>query len=342
MRILVLGGTGFIGTPLVQQLARGPHDVAVFHRGETMPDLPGSVHVFQGDRSDLHAAWSDFTGFAPHVVIDMIAYTEDEAKLAVEVFSGLVSRAVVIGSGDVYRNYEGLRGTGAQPPDPVPLAEDAPLRESRYPYREFADRAEEHLYNYDKILVEEAYRASDALTCTVLRLPMVYGPDDPQRRIFSYLKRMDDGRPAILLGAEQADWQWTRGYVENVAAAIALAATEEDAAGRTYNVGEADTATEAAWVRRIAAAANWRGEIVTVPSDALPEHLRPELDLHYDLALDTSRIRRELGYNEPVPPEEAMAQTVTWTRAHPPASIDEQAFDYEAEDAVLQRHTELR
>jgi nucleoside-diphosphate-sugar epimerase len=35
---------------------------------------------------------------------------------------------------------------------------------------------------------------------TVLRLPTVYGPGDYQHRLFEYLKRMDDGRPAILLG----------------------------------------------------------------------------------------------------------------------------------------------
>jgi len=52
----------------------------------------------------------------------------------------------------------------------------------------------------------------------------VYGPGDNQHRIFEYLKRMDDGRTAILLTGP-GGWRWSRGYVENVAAAIALAAT---------------------------------------------------------------------------------------------------------------------
>jgi hypothetical protein len=40
---------------------------------------------------------------------------------------------------------------------------------------------------------------------------------------FTYIKRMDDGRPAILLDEAYARWRWARGYVENIAHAIALA-----------------------------------------------------------------------------------------------------------------------
>ena len=60
---------------------------------------------------------------------------------------------------------------------------------------------------------------------TVLRLPTVYGPGDYQHRLFEYLKRMDDGRPAIPLGEGVASWRWTHGYVEDVALAVVLAVT---------------------------------------------------------------------------------------------------------------------
>jgi uncharacterized protein YbjT (DUF2867 family) len=46
---------------------------------------------------------------------------------------------------------------------------------------------------------------------------------------------MEDRREAILIGHAQLGWRWSRGYVENVAAAIALAATHPAAGGRTYN-----------------------------------------------------------------------------------------------------------
>lgn len=340
MRILVLGGTGFIGAPLVQHLIRDRHTVAVFHRGDATANLPDSIRHVYGNRNRLHEARSDFAAFAPQVVVDLIAYTEAQAEAAADLFAGLADRAIVISSGDVYRNYDGLRGAHAQAPDPAPLAEDAPLRESHHPYRDYADRENERLYNYDKILVENAYQSADALPCTVLRLPAVYGPNDRQRRLFPYLKRMDDERPAVLISTAQANWRWTRGYVENVAAAIALTIRDERAAGRIYNVGSAKNPTETEWIRRIAAAADWDGEIITMPADQLPEHLRPELDYTYDLALDTSRIRQELGYQELVSPNAAMERTVTWTHTHPPESVDETAFDYDAEDQVLKMRSQ--
>src|SRR5436190_8561175 len=80
---------------------------------------------------------------------------------------------------------------------------------------------------------------------TVLRLPAVYGPGDRQHRLFPYVQRMHDGRPAILLEHGRASWRWTRGYVENVARAIALAVVQEHATGLIYNVGEAEALTEA-------------------------------------------------------------------------------------------------
>lgn len=69
----------------------------------------------------------------------------------------------------------------------------------------------------------------------VPRLPAVYDPHDDQRRLYHYLRRMDDHRPAILLDAGMARWRWTRGYVENVTSAIALIGHGERASGRIYN-----------------------------------------------------------------------------------------------------------
>ena len=145
----------------------------------------------------------------------------------------------------------------------MPLTEDASLRERLYPYRAEEPRAADYPLSwadeYEKILVERAVMGDPGLPGTVLRFPAVYGPRDGQRRLFPYLERMDDGRPAILLGEGMARWRWSRGYVENVAAAVALAATDERAAGRTYNVGETETPTEAEWVRAIGGAAGWDG-----------------------------------------------------------------------------------
>src|SRR5436309_3122098 len=159
--------------------------------------------------------------------------------------------------------------------------------------------------NYDKILVEQVVLDQPDLPATVLRLPAVYGPGDKGNRLRPYLQRMADGRPAILLADEQARWRWTRGYVENVAATIALAVTNGRAAGRIYNVGEHPTPAEREWVERIGAAAGWHGKVATGPADELPTRLRQPLDWRYDLHTSTFRIRRGLGYAEPVSPHDA-------------------------------------
>jgi nucleoside-diphosphate-sugar epimerase len=339
MRVLVVGGTGFIGPFVVRRLHDQGHAVTVYHRGQSHADLPpGVAHLF-GDRADLPARRDAIARLAPEVVLDMRPLTEEEARTVATAVKGIARRLVAISSQDVYRAYGRLIRTEPGPPDPVPLREDAPLREQLYPYRgetpRPADDPRRWTDDYDKILVERVVLGDLALPGTILRLPMVYGPRDGQHRLFEYLKRMDDGRPAILLDQAAARWRWTRGYVENVAAAIALAATDERAAGRVYNVGEQDALALADWVRLIGKHAGWSGEVVALPTDRLPPNLRAEEHVAQDLVADTTRIHTELGYVEPVPLEDRLQRTIEWERANPPAAIDPASFDYAAEDAAL-------
>jgi nucleoside-diphosphate-sugar epimerase len=209
----------------------------------------------------------------------------------------------------------------------VPLAGDAPLRKVLYIARASASGPDDPMYHYEKIQVEKVVLSDSSLPGTVLRLPMVYGPGDYQHRLYPYLRRMDDRRPILLLDEGLARWRCPRGYVEDVAAAIALAVTKSEAAGRVYNVAEPIACTEADWVARIGEAVGWGGKIVPVPRGRLPVAFNT--DQH--LVMDPTRIRAELGYEEIVPPAEALRRTIAWERAHPPT----QSVDYAAEDALL-------
>lgn len=174
----------------------------------------------------------------------MIPGTEQDARVLMSTFKGTACRLVVISSADVYRAYGRLHGTEPGPPDPLPLTEDAPLRERLYPYRGETPRREDDpkrwMDDYDKILVEQVVMGNPELPGTVLRLAAVYGPGDPLHRLFFFLKRMADNRPAILLDALEAKWRWARAYVENVAAAITLAVTDGRAAGTNFQFNVAE------------------------------------------------------------------------------------------------------
>jgi hypothetical protein len=126
MRILVIGGTGFLGTPLVRQLVAMDHQVAVFHRGQTVPHLPDGVSHLLGDRDHLPEHADELRRLRPDVVIDMIAYYEAHALGLLEVFLGVAGRAVVLTSGDVYRAYGVFHGTEPRPLTHLVRVGDAP------------------------------------------------------------------------------------------------------------------------------------------------------------------------------------------------------------------------
>ncbi|HYL21851.1 MAG TPA: NAD-dependent epimerase/dehydratase family protein [Gemmatimonadales bacterium] len=338
MRFLVIGGTGFIGPFLVHELERRGHCVAVFHRGQSAPAFPVNVQHILGDRRNLGAHAAALQRFAPDVVIDMILSSRGQAEALVATFRGVARRVVVLSSVDVYRACGVLHGTEPGPLEPVPLTEDSPLR-TRPPYPPQALERLQGTFawvddDYDKVPVERVALGCPVLPGTVLRLPMVYGPGDRLHRLYPLLKRMDDGRKRILLADEMAAWRGPRGYVENVARAVARAATSPRAAGRVYNVAEEPPYTELEWAKLVAARVGWHGAFRVLPRERMPEHLRVPGNLLQHWSASSRRIRTELRYREPVSVGEALRRTIVWERANPPADTDPKQFNYAAEDAA--------
>ncbi len=312
MRVLVLGGTGFIGSRVVARLVGAGHEVAVFSRGQTRAEIPREIRRLIGDQTELDRHIPAFRDFAPDVVVGMHLMSEREARAFTGILAGLTGRTLAISSMDVYRAYNRLRRVEPGLPDRTPLTEDSPVREKLYPYRDFV--LESWAQEYDKLLVERAVMDAPGLPGTILRLPFVYGPGDGLHRLAEYLKPMDEGQPTIVMDESRAGWRAARGYVDNVAEAIALAATDSRAAGRVYNVSDAKAFTEREWAVNIGRAAGWTGEVVTKPREQLPTDLVRDYDFGQHLFADTQRIRTELGYREPVALEESLRSTVEWER----------------------------
>jgi len=342
VRILVIGGSGFIGPFVAAELAHAGHEIAIFHRGHRAP-LPYRAIV--GDRRQLAASAGAIRSFAPEVVVDLVLSSERQARDLLEVVRGVAARIVAVSSMDVYRACGVLHRLEPGPLEPLPLTEASPLRTSTQTYPPEQIAALQHLFGwvdrgeYDKIPVERVLLAERDAAVTVLRLPIVYGPGDALHRLYPLVKRIDDGRRAIIVPV--ARWRATRGYVEDVAGAIAAAATH-GAGGQIYNVGEPDVLDELGWAQLVADCTGWTGELIELTEEQTPPHLRQPGNMEQHWIADTSRLRRELGYAERVTRREAVERTIAWQRTAAP-QLPIYRFDYPAEDAaVAQAMSDLR
>ncbi len=343
MRIILIGGNGFIGQFTVAALAKQGHSVAVFHRGTTA--LPAGIVEIRGDRNHLSASVSAFRQFAPDVVIDLVLSSGAQADELMKAFRGAARRVVMLSSIDVYRAISISHGTESGPLQEVPLTEDSELRRVLHPYPPEGLQNLRKIFawvtdDYDKIPVERSVMNDAELPGTVLRLPMVYGPGDRLHRFYPVVKRIADGRRHIIFPETLAAWHSPRGYVENVAAAIALAATDDRATGRIYNVCEEPSFSELEWARKIANEMRWDGDFVVLPVERTPAHLLKPGNTSQHWSASSARIRRELGYTEPVAMEEAIRRTIRWERENPPDVPFLAQFDYAAEDAAISGHSD--
>jgi nucleoside-diphosphate-sugar epimerase len=322
MRVLLIGGNGFIGLPLTNQLRAAGHEVALFHRGQPRSDNADRViHIF-GDRNRLPEYSEQLRSFAPDVIIDLILSSVQQARALMNVARGVTRRVIAISSGDVYRAWGLVQGVEAGEFELLPITEDSALRTTRKLYSPEMIRAMQSVApwateDYDKIGVEEAVMSNREVPGTVLRLPMVYGPGDRAHRLFLILKQVADGSTSISVPEDLAEWRAPRGYVENVAHAIVLAATSDRAAGRIYNVCEDPCLSELEWQTSVARLAGWSGEIIKVPVELAPEHLRFKGNVRQHLVISSQRIRSELEYGEIVSREEGLRRTIAWEQGNP-------------------------
>src|SRR5712671_3502065 len=317
MRVLLIGGNGFIGRVAVAALKQQGHTLAVFHRGTSAP--PPGVDEIRGDRHQLKASAQELKRFAPDVVIDLIISSGPQADELMDIFRGATRRVVMLSSIDVYRAIAVSQGTESGPLEELPLTEESELHRSLDAYPTEIMQIMRQIFpwvtdDYDKVPAERAVMNDRELPGTVLRLPMVYGPGDRLHRFCPVVKRIVDGRHHIIFPEALAAWRSPRGYVENVAAAIALAATDDRAARRIYNVCEEPSFSEVEWARKIASEMRWQGDFVVLPTERTPRHLLKPGNAAQHWTASSTRIRQELGYEESVTIDESIRRTIRWER----------------------------
>jgi len=335
MKVVVIGGTGFIGTHVVRALLRRNTDVVLFTRSDIDGLFPEErVYHIHGDKEDIIQYRKVFRMLEPDVVIDMISFTFQDAWNTLQAFEDAKPRMVGISSSDVYRAYEYFRSPTTDQLEPLPLKESAPYRETLYPYRYLNNP---RIWDYDKIPVEALYQNAFERRNTILRLSAVYGPGDRQLRLKEPISRILDGRRFILLNEAEADWRWTWGYVENVAEAIAQAALSPKAEGKIYNVGEERAHSVYEWVVRIANAMDWKLEVVKTNAKFLPNYQKQPFNYRQHLVMDTSSLREDIGFSEPVGSAEAIEKTIEYQRWYFSKDKKPIPWDYRLEDKLYHK-----
>ena len=322
MRVTVLGGTRFIGRRIVGDLLANGHEVQVVHRGKAEPEgLPDVPHV-HADRMNLGEARGDIDAFAPDALVDCMAIGAPDSDAVLDAV-GHIGRLVVLSSCDVYRAFGAVHANTVT--DPVPLTEESPVRPERFPYRGQIPGMDD----YEKLDVEERFVARGG---TVLRLPMVFGEHDYQRREWFVLRRIAAGRKQIPFGSGTA--LFAHGYVGDIASAVRLAveATDGRADGEIFNVAEDRTPTVRLRAEQIAQAAGAEVEFVSVPEDKLPPDLGMSGAVPQPILIDSSKLKQVLGWSE-TDPAANLRTSVEWHLANPPAV--EGGEDFSADEAAL-------
>ncbi len=333
MKVLIIGGTGFISGEIARLATEAGHEVVLYNRGEASPDSP--YRALRGDRNDLVAHADALRAERADIVVHAIAGTEQHAHDAVTAFRGTGARLLVLGSMDVYDAFQAAN-RGREVAD-HPLDEASALTPIRYYYRDLmpgdAKRAD-----YDKNLMTDVLLAAHArgeIRASVFRCPMVYGPRDKQfaGRHGYVLRRLADGHKRLVMGLQDQGRLWTFGYVTNIAAAIVHAFDQPVVDGRIYNIAERTWRTKRRWAELYAQAAGVELEYQLLPDELVEQDAEARNAPPMHLIIDSSRYAADTGFTDPIPLASCIQRTLDWAMAHP--DVLGPLPDYAAEDRLV-------
>ena len=313
MRVIVFGGTWFVGRAITEALVLAGHTPLIVHRGLDEPaDLPDVEH-FHSERTAWPAHRDAFAAFGADAAVDVSAGNAAGAQAALSALPPGI-RLVALSSVDVYRAYEGM--LNGRQTDAVPLTETAPLRSVRHVEGP----------HWENLELEELYLAADA---TILRLGAVYGEYDYQRRFEPVLRRVRGRRARMPVGT--GSFLFSRVYVGDVAQAVLAVLAAERSRGECFNIVEAQTAPMRLFFEQIITAAEADLQLVGVGDDVLPPDLRSVGAVSQHLLASGQKAREVLGWRDSEPGT-ALRRSVRWHLEHPPPGWSN---DFAADEAAL-------
>ena len=321
MNILVIGGTLFIGRPLVAGLLKAGHQVTVLHR-KSGHDLGKRVGEIIADRNDLAAVRQALSGRNFDIVFDNV-YDWERGTTAIQV------EATARACGDRLRRYIFMSsvaayGDGLNHHEGDALAPD--------------DHSE--VYARNKAMSERALfrlHQRTGLPVVTLRPPFVYGPRNPFYREAFFWDRLREKRPVIVPGDGRRLMQFV--FVGDLVWACLRALEEPAAVGHAFNVANLRPVTQSEVVEALAEVASRKAQIVRIPRERIlrlgghPMGPRLYFGQYFDLPPITqvvSKAQRVLGFR-PTDFGEGLRATYRWYLRH----RDHKAPDCTFEERLL-------
>lgn len=331
MRILVLGGTRFIGYFLVQRLLAAGHEVTLLHRGVTPDPFGARVARVHADRhaADLAAL---LAGREFDAAVDLIAYSAADARGVVQALCGRVGHYILISTGQVYLVRRGCPWPAAEADYDGPLIDEpaAPDDQASFAYGVGKRGAED--------VLAEAWE-SERFPATRLRLPIVHGPRDNYRRIERYLARILDGGPLLVpTHPDGVTVRLRHVYVTDIVDAILTVLRTPATLGQAYNLCQQEVTSLPDFLHLLARIAGATPHLVPAP---VPELIAAGLDpallspcsSPWMSFLEPARAVAELHFRHR-PLERYLETIVTCHLAHPPSDAPP-GYDRRADELAL-------
>jgi nucleoside-diphosphate-sugar epimerase len=315
MRILVLGGTSFVGRAIVEDALRTGDEVTLFGRGKTGTDLfPGLTRLIgdrdTGDYRALRAGTWD-------AVVDVSGYVPRHVGQAMDALGGRAGRYLFISSHAVYRH------AGVEPG----ADEDAPRRP---PVRD-TEELDNDTYGPLKVACEDDVLARCGSRATIVRPGKVAGPHDPQDGLTYWVRRAARGGRVALPADPRQPVQVVD--VRDLARLV-VQLLADDRPGAFHAVGPADPVTLGGLIETCARVAGTAVEIVPVPPAWAPA-LFPLVRTYWP-SQQRSPARARAAGMPATPLEVTAADVLAWDRqrGEPPLT---RGFSPGEEQAVLTR-----
>ena len=302
MRVAFIGGTRYVGPVAVPLLQQAGHDVVVAHSGAHEHPMVADVEHLHGSRDELLAAGGPIERWSPDALVDTFAPGATEAQG--EALGSCAKRSgssqiVAVSSMDVYEHcvHAGIgdgSGTIAMPPQPLPIGEDAPLRDRPYPGASPA---------HDNVAMEAAL--GGAARITVLRPGAIYGPFANTRERY-FVERVRDGVHELNF-PDRGQQIFHRVAVERVGRAIVAALERAPEGFWACNVVDPYDWTFAGLAGEVGRLLDWEWQPVDVPFEDA-DH--PWATSHPVFGSD-ARLRDVLEVRGP-DPRDALSETIEW------------------------------